>query len=415
MSASQPKDKKRAGADFLTDIRRGMSAETRAAAAIASKPQSFSPLTAIDLQGKALAEQVEQLQQSLATERERAEAAEERAWEAEARATAAAKQTEVKVSSDVARTTFTSEKQRALEAEIARLSDIIACAGDKASEFRLLACEAIVDRRPPDRFPVAFSDASFQSLLNDIKTNGQLEAILVRPIPEADRDPSGAPFELVIGRRRLEACRHLGTQVLARISELDDEAALRATYSENEHRSDISVLERAHWFAAVKLKLGWNDATLASAFGVERSTLTHLLRVSRLPSSIVNRLRDPRRMSIGKAKRLLALIDGDSETEAKIIAALDDFRARVARGDRQAAAVDDIALAIEAAEGRRRGGPAYTPRPVYIGSRQIGSIILDKGKWQVRFGANVDDALIDAIADRLPEFLEQLQASIKKD
>jgi hypothetical protein len=120
-------------------------------------------------------------------------------------------------------------------------------------------------------------------------------------------------------------------------------------------------------------------------------------------------------MSIGKAKRLLALIDGDSEMEAKIIVALDDFRARVARGDRQAATVDDIALVIEAAEGRRRGGLAYTPRPVYIGSRQIGSIILDKGKWQVRFGANVDDALIDALADRLPEFLEQLQASIKKE
>ena len=156
--------------------------------------------------------------------------------------------------------------------ELARLRRIAAEAGDSAGEFALLDPTTIADVLPADRLPGAFVDNFFDELLDDIKANGQHDAITVR------RTESG--FEIASGRRRLEACKRLGIQVLARIRPLDPEAMLSVQFSENERRQDISAIERARWLAQVKERYGKQVQQLADNYRLDRTTVSLYLRLA---------------------------------------------------------------------------------------------------------------------------------------
>jgi plasmid partitioning protein RepB len=75
-------------------------------------------------------------------------------------------------------------------------------------------------------------------LAASIAQSGQRVPILVRPL-------SGDRFQLVYGRRRLEACRQLGQTVRAIVTDLDDGQSLRDQLLENLERRDLSFIERA--------------------------------------------------------------------------------------------------------------------------------------------------------------------------
>ena len=75
-------------------------------------------------------------------------------------------------------------------------------------------------------------------LIASIAQNGQRVPILVRPLP-------GERYQLVYGRRRLEACRHLGRQVRAIVADMDAGQSLKDQLIENLERRDLSFIERA--------------------------------------------------------------------------------------------------------------------------------------------------------------------------
>lgn len=77
-----------------------------------------------------------------------------------------------------------------------------------------------------------------EELAKSISHHGQRVPILVRP-GDAGR------YTLVYGRRRLEACRHLGCPVRAIVAELDADQALKDQLLENAARRDLSFIERA--------------------------------------------------------------------------------------------------------------------------------------------------------------------------
>ncbi|NBZ89383.1 plasmid partitioning protein RepB [Stagnihabitans tardus] len=76
------------------------------------------------------------------------------------------------------------------------------------------------------------------SLTASIAENGQRVPILVRPLP-------GDRYQLVYGRRRLEACRRLGRQVRAIVADMDAGQSLKDQLIENLERRDLSFIERA--------------------------------------------------------------------------------------------------------------------------------------------------------------------------
>lgn len=76
------------------------------------------------------------------------------------------------------------------------------------------------------------------SLKASIKANGQRVPILVRPLEEGR-------YSLIYGRRRLEACKELGINIRAIITETDGDQSLKDQILENQERRELSFIERA--------------------------------------------------------------------------------------------------------------------------------------------------------------------------
>ena len=117
-----------------------------------------------------------------------------------------------------------------------------------------------------------------QELADDIARHGQDFPVVVRPM--------GGGYQLVCGFRRVAALRFLGEEeVLAVVRDLDDEAALRLAWSENEAREDYSDLDRAHAILKAR-RQGRTLAELEGLFGVRRSQLKRLEKLVALPEAV---------------------------------------------------------------------------------------------------------------------------------
>lgn len=293
--------------------------------------------------------------------------------------------------------------------ELIRLRKIATEAGDTAGEFALLDPLAIVDELPADRLPGAFTDSSFVELLNDIKANGQHDAITVR------RTLSG--FEIASGRRRLEACKRLGIQILARIRDLDQEAMLVVQFAENERRQDISAIERARWLSQVKEKFGKQVQQLANDYGLDRTTVSLYLRLARLPHQIIEKLVDARALPMLKARRLMAALEQDAGAVARVLGVLDQLAAAAESRGGRPSAEDQVEAAIRAAEGRSlpRGlddAAAAIPsekRVIVHRGRRVGTLLRNGGQWVVRFAATTDEQMVMAIAERISGLMDQIE------
>ncbi|MGK7867980.1 ParB/RepB/Spo0J family partition protein [Falsiroseomonas sp. E2-1-a20] len=286
-------------------------------------------------------------------------------------------------------------------------------AGDAVDEFVFLDPSQIRDELPRDRLPGAFSGDEFEDLLADIRENGQNDAITVR------RSENGLSFEVAAGRRRLEACRRLDRPVLARVRGLDDPAMLRVQFSENERREDISALERARWFAAVRAKLALPSKDVAAQFGLDPSTLSLYLRLARFPDEIVGRLREPRRLSVLRARRVMEALEADAQALRRIVDAI-DAHARAAEGRGTTPDPEEqVEVLVRAAEGRagdRPGIRAALPerRHVVHRGRRVGTLTRNGGQWVFRFATSVGEDVVQALADRIGDLVEEVERASQR-
>ena len=286
------------------------------------------------------------------------------------------------------------QRGEGLEAELSQARAIAARAGGEADEFLFLAPALIEDPLPRDRMGSAFSGAEFLALLEDIRANGQNDAVTLRRAGEGR-------FEIAAGRRRLEACRVLQRSVLARVRPLDDAAMLRIQFSENERREDISALERARWFAEVKARLNIQAKEVAAQFGLDPSTLSLYLRLARFPTEIMERLRDPRRLAMLRARRVMEALDADPLAFQRITEALD--------AQKDPDPDEQVDAMLRAAEGRdtRRSAARAVPerRHVVHEGQRIGTLTRNGGQWMFRFATSIPEETVQALVDRLPELL----------
>lgn len=291
-----------------------------------------------------------------------------------------------------------------LERDLERARAAAARAGGAVEEFVFLDPAVVRDELPRDRLPGAFEGLEFDELLADIRANGQNDAITVR------RAASGEGFEVAAGRRRLEACRRLGVPVLARVRGLDDAAMLRVQFSENERREDISALERARWFAEVKTRLDVPAKDVAAEFGLDPSTLSLYLRLARFPAEIVGRLREPRRLSVLRARRVMEAVEGGADALERICEALDAYAAAARAPDPD----EQIDVLMRAAEGRGAERPtARAPVPerrhVVHRGRRVGTLTRNGGQWVFRFATSIGEDVVQALADRLGDLMAEIE------
>jgi ParB/RepB/Spo0J family partition protein len=137
------------------------------------------------------------------------------------------------------------------------------------------------------------------ALAQDIKANGLLQVPSARAV-----DGNGKPtvysdecrVQLVFGHRRF-----LAYQILARedssfldmplnIVDFDDERMAISAWSENEARKQLNPVERARAVARMIEVFGWTQAMAAEKIKVDRSTVTNLLAMLRLPLDILQAL-----------------------------------------------------------------------------------------------------------------------------
>jgi ParB family transcriptional regulator, chromosome partitioning protein len=176
------------------------------------------------------------------------------------------------------------------------------------AETRRLPLSAIVPNPLQPRR--VFTEAELEGLAASIRENGLLQPLVVRPAPGAtDR------FELVVGERRFRAITRLGWEdAPVVIRDATDETLLVLALVENLQREALNPLEEAEGYVALSDRFQLNHGEIAKAVGKDRSTVTNLMRLLKLPPS-VRKLLEEGSLTQGHARALLSLDDAVKAAE----------------------------------------------------------------------------------------------------
>jgi len=153
-----------------------------------------------------------------------------------------------------------------------------------------------------------FQDTAIQSLADSIKAEGVMQPIVVRPAAGGQQGGAAA-YELIAGERRWRAAKLAGLDTLpALVRELSDEQAAEWALIENLQREDLNPIEKAQAFQQLAQEFGLSHAQIAQRVGLERSTITNLLRLLAL-SDFCRGLLSEDLLSMGQARAIAGLPD----------------------------------------------------------------------------------------------------------
>jgi len=169
--------------------------------------------------------------------------------------------------------------------------------------------QVAVERLDPNPFQPrkVFDDEELAALADSIKTHGVLQPLVVRQ--------TGDRYQLIAGERRLRAAQAAGfTEVPVRIVNFNDQQILEAALVENIQRTDLNPIEKAQGFQDYLQRFGMTHEQLAGRLGLDRSTITNLLRLLELPSEVQDAVRVGQ-ISGGHARALLAVPDRNRQIQ----------------------------------------------------------------------------------------------------
>ena len=144
-----------------------------------------------------------------------------------------------------------------------------------------------------------FDPQRLAELAQSIRENGVIQPIIVRRVEDA--------YQLVAGERRWRAAKIAQlSHVPVVVQDFADERLMEITLIENIQREDLNPIEVAHAFERLNKEFGLSHDQIAQRTGKDRSTITNLLRLLKLPGDIQILLAD-HRLSMGHARALLGL------------------------------------------------------------------------------------------------------------
>jgi ParB family chromosome partitioning protein len=113
----------------------------------------------------------------------------------------------------------------------------------------------------------------------------------------------------VAGERRLRAAQSLGWSAIpARVVELDDRQTCELALVENLQRKDLNAIEKARAFERYLAQFHATHEELARQLGIDRSTVTNMVRLLELPDA-VQEMVVAGRLSSGHGRALLTVED----------------------------------------------------------------------------------------------------------
>lgn len=172
--------------------------------------------------------------------------------------------------------------------------------------LRSIAVEAILPG--PFQPRREFDEGALNELASSIAEQGLLQPVVVRP--------KGERFELIVGERRVRACRSLGwTEIPAIVRELDDQPAAELALIENLQREGLNFFEEAEGYRRLIEEFGLTQEELGRRLGKGQSTIANKLRLLKFEP----RVREVISREIGserQARALLALESAEAQLKA---------------------------------------------------------------------------------------------------
>ncbi len=156
-----------------------------------------------------------------------------------------------------------------------------------------------------------FQEADLEELARSIREKGILTPLLV------SKGEKG--YRLIAGERRWRAAQKAGLErVPVVVRETTPVESLELALIENIHRQDLNPIEEAQAYKKWLETSGTTQDALAKAIGRDRSTITNMLRLLKLPKSIQKSVIDGR-LSMGHARVLAGVASGEDQRKLHAI------------------------------------------------------------------------------------------------
>ncbi|OIJ91942.1 ParB/RepB/Spo0J family partition protein [Streptomyces colonosanans] len=151
-----------------------------------------------------------------------------------------------------------------------------------------------------------FDEDALAELVTSIKEVGLLQPIVVRQV-------GPARYELIMGERRLRACREAGLDAIpAIVRATEDEKLLLDALLENLHRVQLNPIEEANAYEQLLEDFNCTHDQLADRIGRSRPQVSNTLRLLKL-SPAVQRKVAAGVLSAGHARALLSVEDSEEQ------------------------------------------------------------------------------------------------------
>ena len=199
-----------------------------------------------------------------------------------------------------------------------------------------------------------FDEKELSDLEQSILEHGIIEPLVVRRLASRDGLPQNDRYELIAGERRWRAAQRAGlAEVLVVVKDVTPKAAFELALVENIQRADLNPIEVAEAYDRLLKEHEHTHESLAERVGRDRSTVTNMLRLLKLPSD-VRSLVISRELTEGHARALLGAPDDKT---------LADIAQKTVRGRLPVRKVEDLVRAAKrrAENGGKDDRPADKP------------------------------------------------------
>lgn len=262
------------------------------------------------------------------------------------------------------------------------------------------------------------SDSEFSELVESLRTQGQDQAILVRPAPpEAEH---GKPYEIAFGHRRHAAALIIdeerqpdGWKIKAYIKELNDLDLVAVMDRENAQRKDISPYEIGwHFLKCLQEGIYSSQRDISRHRGLSNVLVHKYIQVAELDEAILSAFGDPRAIRLRWIQELQQALSSNKEEVLKTARAL-------ANGTEKHTPEEVLNTLIEgpnkthlshetsARKARAEEQIFRLPGSKKVGLKLVTKIVPKQGATRIKWGFGIDVDYQKQFAGALKAFIEK--------
>lgn len=166
-------------------------------------------------------------------------------------------------------------------------------------EYQELPLSAITAN--PDQPRKTFAKKELEEMAKTLHSVGLIEPVIVRKKKDV--------YQLISGERRWRACQLAGfKKIPAIVKQVNDTEALEMGIIENIQREELNPVEEARAYEQWIEKTGQKPSVLADKVGKDRTTVTNLMRLLKLPDEVL-KLIESKELTAGQVRPLIGIGD----------------------------------------------------------------------------------------------------------